>query len=149
MKELILIKLGGSVITDKNKALTPRMGVIKRLGKEIVEVQKNSRVKILLGHGQGSYAHIPAAKYQTQLGNIHKDSLKGFSITADMATWPNRILIKEFIKMGIPAVSFSPLSFIYSSNQTAKTILMQNLKRALEIGLVPVIYGDVIMDEKM
>jgi len=149
MKELVLIKLGGSVITDKSKALTPRMDVIKRLGREILQAQKISKTKILLAHGQGSYAHIPASKYKTQLGNIEKNSIKGFSIVADMATWPNRILIKEFVELGIPAVSFSPLSFVYSNNQKPKNILTSQIKKALEIGIIPVIYGDVIMDSRM
>jgi isopentenyl phosphate kinase len=149
MKSLILIKLGGSVITDKGKALTPQMDVIIRLGKEILQAQKVSKSSILLAHGQGSYAHIPAAKYETQLGNINKKSVKGFSIVADMATWPNRILIKEFVKMGIPAVSFSPLSFVYSNNQKINGIFTKQIEKALEIGIMPVIYGDVIMDSKM
>lgn len=149
MSKLILIKLGGSIITDKSKALTPRMDVIKRLGKEILQAGKSSKIKILLAHGQGSYAHIPAAKYKTQLGNINKNSVKGFSVVADMATWPNRILVKEFVELGIPAVSFSPLSFVYSDDQKPKKILSDQIKGALKIGITPVIYGDVIIDAKM
>lgn len=149
MQHLILIKLGGSLITDKSKALTPRMDVIKRLGKEIRDAQKGTKAKILLAHGQGSYAHIPAAKYKTQLGNINKNSVKGFSVVADMATWPNRILIKEFVNLGIPAVSFSPLSFVFSNNQKLDTVFTKQIEKALEIGIMPVIYGDVIMDSKM
>ena len=149
MKELILIKLGGSLSTDKSKALTPRMDVIKRLGNEIRDAQKGTKAKIVLAHGQGSYAHIPAAKYKTQLGNINKDSVKGFSIVADMATWPNRILVKEFIEQGIPAVSFSPLSFVFSDNQKLESMFTKQIEKALEIGIMPVIYGDVIMDSKM
>ncbi len=149
MKNLILIKLGGSLITDKTKALTPRTDVIKRLGKEVLQAQRLSKTKILVSHGQGSYAHIPAAKYKTHLGNINKNSIKGFSITADMATWPNRILVKEFVGLGIPAVSFSPLSFVYSNNQKLEKMFTKQIEKALEIGVLPVIYGDVIMDSKM
>lgn len=148
-RKLLLIKLGGSVITDKSKTLTPRMDVIKRLGEEILSAQKLSKIKILLSHGQGSYAHIPASKYQIQKGLVNKNSIKGFAITADMATWPNRILIKEFVKLGIPAVSFSPLSFVFSNNQKLDDMSTKQIEKALEIGILPVIYGDVIMDSKM
>jgi len=40
MKDLILIKLGGSLITDKTKPFTPRLDVIKRLAKEIHEARQ-------------------------------------------------------------------------------------------------------------
>lgn len=149
MTNLVLIKLGGSVITDKRKPLTAKLEVIKRLGNEISDVLKNSKSNIVIAHGQGSFAHIPAAKYQTHLGNIHKDSIKGLSVTADMATWPNRILIKEFVKLGIPAVSFSPLSFIYSKGQKAVKVQTDSIENAIELGIIPVIYGDVIMDGQM
>jgi len=149
MEDLVLIKLGGSVITDKSKPLTPRMDAIRRLGKELLQARKISKAKMVLAHGQGSYAHIPAAKYKTQLGNINKNSIKGFSVVADMATWPNRILVKEFVGLGIPAVSFSPLSFVYSKNQKLESVFTKQIEKALEIGITPVIYGDVIMDEKM
>jgi isopentenyl phosphate kinase len=149
MEKLILIKLGGSLITDKTKALTPRMDVIERLGKEILLAQKLSKIKIFLSHGQGSYAHIPASKYQIQKGLINKNSIKGFAITADMATWPNRILVKEFVGLGIPAVSFSPLGFVFSNNQKLDEIFTKQIEKALDLGIMPVIYGDVIMDSKM
>lgn len=146
MKNLTLVKLGGSVITDKSKPFTARIDVIKKLAKQIYKL-KDKNTDLIIGHGQGSFAHIPASKYKTQLGIIDSKSIFGFAEVADMATVPNRILIKEFIKLKIPAVSFSPLSFIYSKETKLKTILINHINKALEIGLIPVIYGDVILDE--
>lgn len=143
MKELILIKLGGSVITDKSKPFTARTDVIRKLAKEIKKDFLGKNSDLIIGHGGGSFPHVPASKYQTQKGIINKDSVWGFCETADAAIQINRIVIKEFLKLKVPVASFAPLSFIYNS----KTIF-EHIKKALDIGIVPVIYGDVIMNQK-
>lgn len=143
MKSLVLIKLGGSVITNKSKPFTARLDVIRKLAKEIKKDFLGKNSDLIIGHGGGSFPHVPASKYQTQKGIINKDSVWGFCETADAAIQINRIVIKEFLKLKVPVASFAPLSFIYNS----KTIF-EHIKKALDIGIVPVIYGDVIMNQK-
>lgn len=149
MKKLILIKLGGSVITDKSKPFTARPEVIKRLAKEI----KAAREKLgkdtlfLIGHGGGSFPHVPAAKYQTQKGIINEESIKGFCLTADVAIDINRIVMDELLKVGLPVATFSALSFLYAKKNKVNKVMLSNIKKCFDIGVIPVIYGDVIMDE--
>jgi len=147
VEKLILIKLGGSVITDKSKPFTARIDVIKRLVGEIKQAGKVYRGKIIIGHGSGSFGHTVAAKYKTQEGMVNKDSIKGFSLTADAAIKINRIVVRECLNQDLPVVSFSPLSFIYSKDGKPLIVLTSQIEKALKIGLLPVIYGDVIMDE--
>lgn len=142
MKNLTLVKLGGSVITDKSKPFTARTDVIKKLAKKIVNL-KNKNTDLIVGHGSGSFAHVPASKYQIQLGNVNKNSVWGFSLTADAAIQINRIVVGEFLRLKIPVASFAPLSFTYGS-----AIITDHIKKALDLGLIPVIYGDVIMNDK-
>jgi len=151
MKKLILIKLGGSVITDKSKPFIARKAVIFRLAREIGTARKKlgKDTLFLVGHGSGSFGHTTASRYQTQKGLINKESVKGLSLTADSAIDINRIVIKEFIKVGLPVVSFSPLSFVFAKDQKVGNVLLSGIKRCFDIGIIPVIYGDVIMDEKM
>ena len=99
-------------------------------------------------NGSGSFGHSAAAKYKTQAGIINKNSIKGFPLVADAAVQINRIVITEFFKLGLPVVSFSPLSFITSSGRKLDKVFSDPIKKALDLGLIPVIYGDVIMDEK-
>lgn len=147
MEKLILIKLGGSVITDKSKPFTARIDVIKRLVGEIKQAGKVYRGKILIGHGSGSFGHTVAARYKTQEGIINRDSIKGFSLTADAAIKINRIIVGECLNQDLPVVSFSPLSFIYSKDGKPLAVFTSQIEKALEIGLLPIVYGDVIMDE--
>jgi isopentenyl phosphate kinase len=145
MRNLVLVKLGGSVITDKSKPFTARVEVINRLAKKIIKY-KNKNTDLIIGHGQGSFAHIPAARYQTQNGIINSKSIFGFAGVSEMAKRPNTILTQEFLKLKIPAVSFSPMSFLYTKETKLASFFIKHIQRALEIGLIPVIYGDVILD---
>ncbi|QQG41575.1 MAG: isopentenyl phosphate kinase family protein [Candidatus Woesebacteria bacterium] len=148
MKELILIKLGGSVITDKSMEFTVRPENIKRLGGEIKAALKVFSGAIVIGHGAGSFAHTPAKKYQTKKGLINSKSLMGMSIVEDAARQLNAIVIKEFIKENLPVFPFSPASFIISDTLISIKSYIDPLEHLLLTGGHPVIYGDVIMDKK-
>ena len=76
--DLIIIKIGGSVITDKNKEFTTRPDNIRKIAREIKQaIDSNPNLKIILGHGAGSFGHVLAKKYQTNEGIINKESWKG------------------------------------------------------------------------
>lgn len=146
MDKLVLIKLGGSLITDKNKAFTAHRKVIARLAREIELASKNFKGRIIIGHGSGSFGHTVAAKYKTQEGIINRNSLKGFPLVANAAKEINSIVMIEFLKIGLLAVSFSPVSFIESENRKPHKCFTEPIKRALDLNLLPVIYGDVVFD---
>lgn len=142
MRELILIKLGGSVITDKSKPFTAKKSVIKRLALEIKRAKNSLRnTDLIVGHGSGSFGHTIAAKYQTQEGIINSNSIKGFCLTSETAVDINRIVLKEFLQARLKVVSFSPMSFVYSND-----IFLNPIKKSFSLGLVPLIYGDVVFD---
>lgn len=142
MKKLILIKLGGSVITDKAKPFTARPMVIKRLALEIRKAKNLLKeTNLIIGHGSGSFGHTIAAKYQTQEGIINSNSIKGFCLTSETAVEINRIVLKEFLQAGLNVVSFSPMSFVYGNK-----IFLEPISQALNLKFIPVIYGDVVFD---
>lgn len=149
MKELILIKLGGSVITDKKKAYFAREENIVRLAKEIKLALLQTKARIIIGHGAGSFAHIPAHKYKTKEGLINKNSLFGMSVTEEAAKMLNQIVVKKFISEKIPVYSFSPGTFLISDGKNYGKSYIDPIKKALEIGVVPVVYGDVVLDKKI
>jgi isopentenyl phosphate kinase len=145
-KELLIIKLGGSVITNKNKAFTPKLENIKRLTHEIKVSLKLYKGDLIVVHGSGSFGHTLASKYQTQRGIIDSASFFGLTRVADTAIAINRIVMREFIKFGLNAVSFAPLSFILSEKGDVRSLFLEPIKKALELGFVPVLYGDVVFD---
>lgn len=148
MKNLILIKLGGSVITDKSREFVARDANIMRLAKEIGKAGKNFDGKIIIGHGAGSFAHTPASIYRTKEGIINNKSLFGMSVVEEAARWLNGIVIKKFISQSLPVFSFSPASFLISDRLSYSKSYIDPIKKALQIGIIPVVYGDVILDKK-
>lgn len=149
VEELILIKLGGSVITDKTKEFTARQSVIKRLAEEIKRSRLRSKAKFIIGHGGGSFPHTPALKYQTKKGLINKKSLMGMAITEDAARRLNSIVVKNFISVGLPVYPFSPGSFLISDTEIYSKSYIDPIMNALNINAVPLVYGDVVMDKEI
>ncbi len=147
MKGLILVKLGGSSITDIEKPNVARHDVIKRLANEVKSASANK--KIILGHGSGSFGHVLAKKYRTHEGLINEDSLLGAALTQNVAAQLHRIVIDEFCNAGINALSFPPSSNAITKNRKITHWNVRPIKHALKNGFLPVTCGDVVLDSEL
>ena len=77
---LTFLKLGGSIITDKEKPRTLRAGVLTRLMSEIAAARvAQPNLRLVLGHGSGSYGHVEAKKYGTRAGVRTPEQWRGFA----------------------------------------------------------------------
>jgi len=141
-KEVVLIKLGGSIITDKDVPYKPRFNVIKRLAKELGKVKG---VSIVLAHGVGSFAHTSAKEFGGKKGYKSK---WGIAKVARDAMEINRIVMDILIEEGIPAVSLRPMSMIVTNAGKLKNNFFEVVEEVIKQDLIPVIYGDVIWDKK-
>ena len=63
MRPVVLVKLGGSLITRKDRPDTPRLEVIDRLAREIAEAWPGLEGGLVLGHGSGSFGHAAAHEF--------------------------------------------------------------------------------------
>ena len=61
---MFIVKLGGSVITDKSRENSFKQEIANRLSREI----KNANKKSIIIHGAGSFGHILAKKYNLDQG---------------------------------------------------------------------------------
>ena len=141
MKNIVLVKLGGSVITDKSKAYFANVDIIKRLAKEL----RISKKSIILAHGSGSFGHTSAVKYGGEKGYKSKE---GIAKVARDAMEINRIVMDILVKEKIPAISFRPMSMILAKSGQMEENFFQAVELAANQGLIPVVYGDVIWDKK-
>lgn len=148
MSELVLLKLGGSVITDKTRPFTARMDVINRLAAEINNAltDRGDDLRLIIGHGAGSFGHEVAAKYQTHKGAIAANSWPGFAEVAAAAAELNHIVMKALRQAGVPAIKFQPSASTRTRGEQLMYFETFPLKEVLKHGLVPVIYGDVSVD---
>lgn len=146
MKEVIGIKLGGSIITDKDQERKADLGRIEQLTQEIHRARTQSNKLLVLGHGAGSFGHPQAKKYRTKEGLSDQASLLGLAEVRQAVTELNAIVVGELIQVGEPAVAFSPFSFLVSDNFKIDKFFFDPLKIMLDFKLLPVIHGDVIGD---
>src|SRR4030042_715396 len=116
MENLIFVKLGGGLITDKNKPYTPKMEIIERLAKEISEARKEKFFNLVLGHGGGSFPHTSAKKYKIHKGFLNKKSKYGFCKVRSDAAELNQMVIKSLIEAGEKVFSIPPSSCFLSNN---------------------------------
>lgn len=142
-----LIKLGGSIITNKEIPMELRKDVLKRLVREIKQARtKKTDELIVVGHGQGSFAHVPAVKYQTMNGFISEDSRLGMAIVQDSAAQLNRLVVHEFLAAGIPAVTLAPANSLITRHRQPDAFFTEVFEEYIKQGLFPVTHGDVIVD---
>jgi isopentenyl phosphate kinase len=142
--DLILLKLGGSLITDKARPETPRREVIVRLAGEIARAARESR--LVLGHGSGSFGHVAARESGIAQGLRSADQLPGVSRTQGRAAALHRIVIEALVEAGALPYSIAPSSCLISDGGQPAEFSADPLLLALDRGLLPVLYGDVVMD---
>jgi isopentenyl phosphate kinase len=144
---LIFLKMGGSLITDKDQAHTARLEVIHRLAAEIKSaLDLNPGMSLLLAHGSGSFGHHPAKKFGTRDGVNTAQQWLGFLEVWKEADKLNQIVTEILASHALPVISFPPSSMITAKNKSLLNWDMTPIKSALKSGLVPIVYGDVIFD---
>jgi isopentenyl phosphate kinase len=141
-----ILKIGGSVITDKNGELAARTQVMNRLAEEIEAARVPDLVVV---HGGGSFGHPPAQKYAIREGFKEETQKIGFAETHHMMTVLNGLFMDALMWRGIPAVSVTPCSCITTENGRIKSFENGPLKNLLKMGFLPVLYGDAVLDTKL
>jgi isopentenyl phosphate kinase len=145
---LTFVKLGGSAITDKTGQEAPDLPAIRRLAAELREaLDAEPQLRILLGHGSGSFGHTYAARYGIHHGLPHDGNWMGFALTAAAALRLNRIVVDELLAAGVPALALQPSTTLHSTGGELAAWDTTTLGRALDRSLVPVIHGDVAFDD--
>jgi isopentenyl phosphate kinase len=139
----MLIKLGGSVITDKTSYKQFRKDVVSRLCREI----KDSGKDVIIVHGAGSFGHVLAKEFELQKGHIRDDQVDAFAKVSRDVRELNGLIISELIEAGIPAASI-PTGSCFVMDNGRLLIDPDVLRRYVGLGLVPVMFGDVVMDLK-
>ena len=139
-----VLKLGGSVITHKDKPLTANMPAIRRLAEEIAEAKIP---QLIVVHGGGSFGHTMAKEYAIKEGFRGEASqLLGFTKTHQAMITLNNMVLETLIQHNIPVMAIAPSSFIISKSDRIANMTYKPLKRLLDIGAVPLLYGDAVLD---
>ena len=146
MPDLLLLKLGGSLITDKARPETPRREVIARLAGEIARAAREIPHALVVGHGSGSFGHVAARESGIAAGLRSADQLPGVSRTQERAAALHRIVIEALLAAGALPFSIAPSSCLVADAGRPAAFAAEPLLLALDRGLLPVLYGDVVTD---
>ena len=134
---MILIKLGGSIITNKEKPLTPRRKVIENLAKNLKKISE----PIIIVHGGGSYGHYWSVKFDMHTKE-RKYDLRGVSIVKNSMIELNKIILDSMLKKGLKPYCIPPTDFMSGNKPILKKV--KEIEKIAKTGLIPVTYGDAL-----
>jgi len=148
LPSLYLIKLGGSLITDKDKLNSFQKKPVQRLFKQLSRFYDKKKYRLIIGNGAGANTHYLAKKYQTILGSRTFKDWQGCCAVKESALRHHSLINRLGIEAGLPLFSYSPSTMFLSKQGETKQTNFSSLLYGLQKGLVPHLYGDVILDEK-
>ncbi|HZN55987.1 MAG TPA: isopentenyl phosphate kinase [Candidatus Polarisedimenticolaceae bacterium] len=146
-RPVILVKLGGSLITDKTRNAAARGATLRRLAEAIAEASgRTSGPRLLVGHGSGSFGHVAAAEGGLASGAPARRRRDAVSRTQHRAGELHRLVVGALEAAGARPFSLAPSSFLRARNGRVTGIFDPPLVEALAQGFLPVVYGDVVLD---
>ena len=134
---MIIIKLGGSIITNKEKPLSARRKTINNLVKSLKKINEPT----IIVHGGGSYGHYWSVKY-----NMHtkerKYDLRGVAIVKNSMIELNKIILDSLLKNRLNPYCLPPTDFMSGNKSISKKV--KEIEKIAKSGLIPVTYGDAL-----
>jgi len=156
--EVAVVKLGGSVITDKTKIRGLREETLKRLVDEIKEgfrERAKTGWKLVVVHGAGSFGHILAKEGKVYMGLIgaedEEESRRRIEYMAKVQADVRRLnihVLDAFNAADVPVFSIPPASIGVMRGGRIKSMDTGLFSSSMEMGLVPVSFGDVVLDTR-
>lgn len=147
MGELILLKLGGSLLTDKTGTEALRADTLRRLATEIAAARAaDPELQLLVGHGSGSFGHVAAARHGTRAGVRGSAQWAGFAAVGDAAARLDRLVVAALLAEGVPALGLPPSASAHVTDGRILNMAVAPIQSTLAAGLVPVVFGDVAFD---
>ena len=141
--DLILMKLGGSVITNK-KSQTPKCR--KKNITRIAETISKSNKKIIIVHGAGSYAHPLAKKYKIGNGLDGTDEqLEAIAKAKKQMRELNQLLCKSIAEVGLDCESIIPSkSMMINRENEVIDFPKRKFDEIISMGKIATTFGDVV-----
>ncbi len=142
--KICFLKFGGGLITDKSKPFSFNKKIVESLAKQVVNLHSNyPEYKWVIGNGAGSFGHYLAK--ETNYKNNPSNILAASQIHQSVVDL-NSMVVNELQKAGLPAFGLSPVSFI-NKEDGKYTIDSQKIIGMLKNSIIPIVHGDVILDD--
>ena len=136
---MILVKLGGSIITNKEKPLSPRKKNIDNIAKNLKKIHGIQPLVIV--HGGGSFGHYWSVKYDMHT-KPHKYNIHGVSVVKNSMVELDKIILDSFLKNKLDPYCLPPTDFVKGDKPIPYKI--KEISKIARSGLTPITYGDAL-----
>ncbi|XP_067650128.1 uncharacterized protein [Haliotis asinina] len=147
----LVVKLGGSAITNKNELEVLKQAELDKAALLIEECVKKNMICVVV-HGAGSFGHHQAKQYKVNSGFVLLEAEEahtarmGFCQTHKSVAKLNTLVVNSLIQHNIAAVPCSPCSSWVTSNKKVVSTGLETLSHLLDAGFIPVMHGDTVRD---
>jgi isopentenyl phosphate kinase len=136
VKKPVLVKLGGSVITFKDRPLSANVEAIDGISRVLAGISP-----LVVVHGGGSYGHYWSVKYDMHTKPAAYDP-HGVAVVHESMVALNQVIVNSMIKAGANPYALAPPSF--TSGHKPLPAKIKEIGVMAGAGVVPVTYGDVM-----
>ena len=145
-----IIKLGGSIITDKQSGQPIlRTRRIRQLAGEIAQARKKQpALRLVLLHGAGSFGHPLAHRYRLCGRPLSSDTFVAMGRTINSTRTLGTYLSRELLKADIPVVPLQTSSCVRMRLGRVCIADMSMIEEILKHGGVPLLGGDVVLSDR-
>jgi isopentenyl phosphate kinase len=138
----IILKLGGSVITDKAGDCAIRKD---RIAACAAEIARRPALRLVLVHGAGSCGHPQARRHRLDEG-IPPGDIAGIAETHAAVARLNAAVVEALRAAGREAVGIHPLCHCIADGGRLRDPDWRPVELLLGLGVTPVLHGDVVTD---
>jgi isopentenyl phosphate kinase len=137
-----ILKLGGSVITDKDRAETLDGPALDAAADAVATADDD----LVLVHGGGSFGHHHAEKHGVSTTSGTHDADGVLAVHGAMKTL-NQFVVSRLRERDVLAVPVHPLSLCARDADATLDLPLSSIATLVGEGFVPVLHGDVVAHE--
>ncbi len=143
----MVLKIGGSVITDKSKKTREiREEKLRAIGESLKTLWPKP---LIIVHGAGTYGHPLAKEYNLNMGYRDPSSLEGFVKTSSSVRQLNSKVVEILNEIGLPCIGI-PAGIVFRTRRgIIESVDLDPFLASLDIGVTPVTCGDVTFDRTL
>jgi len=148
MTELILLKIGGSIITEKDVS-EPKINTknLRRICKEIAEGYEDGSIKLIIVHGAGSYGHPIVKRTGIHEGITRPEQVLSFAQTQVLQNILNSEVCQVLQEFHLPAIPVQPSASAIMEKKRILSLNFEVIRDFLELSLIPVLFGVPAFDK--
>ncbi len=132
-----LLKLGGSVITYKDKPLTLNLNIIEEISRSLQSIKK----PLIIVHGGGSFGHYYSVMYDMH-SKPAKYDIHGVAVVRTSMVELNNYITSVMVRYNLNPYTIPPIAFMKGKEVINDKVL--EIDRIANEGLIPVTHGDVM-----